>query len=105
MELLFLALAIGCVAFLVKIIMDYLREVPEWDSKVQNAEAERDRHESQMQGIVEAKQGASEAAKTMGEEIKTMEAMRDELKSEIEKTKKEMARKGRIIIPRSKPEA
>ena len=39
-------------------------------------------------------------SKTIDGEIKKMESMAAELKAEIEKTKKEMARRGKIILRR-----
>ncbi len=100
MEFLFLGLAVGCLAFLFKILADYFREVPVWRSKTEQAEAERDQHDSQLDGHTQAKKDAAGQAETIGEEIKTLEAMKNELKTEIEKVKKEMARKGRIIMNR-----
>ena len=105
MDWLFIALTLGCVGFLVKIILDYLREVPQWSGKVRQAESERDQYESQVQGLVQAKEGAAAEAKTIGEEIKVLEKMRDGFRAEIEKTKKEMARKGRIIMNRQNPDS
>ena len=104
MELLFLGLALGCLGFLVKIVLDYLHEVPQWSSKVKQSEAERNLHESQVQSLLQAKQGAAEQAQSISEEIKNLEGMRDELKKEIGTQKKEMARKGRIILSRQKEE-
>ncbi|MDP6779381.1 MAG: hypothetical protein QGI83_21690 [Candidatus Latescibacteria bacterium] len=100
MEFLFLILALGCLAFLGKIVMDYMREAPEWTNKTRASELERDQYEGQIDGLVSAKEGAAERSKSIGEEIKTLEKMRDDLKVEIEKQKKEMARKGRIIMNR-----
>ncbi len=101
MEFLFLGLALGCLAFLFKILADYFREVPVLRSKTEKAEAERDQHEAQLDGQTQAKKDVAGQAETIGEEIKTLESMRTELKAEIEKVKKEMARKGRIIMNRS----
>ena len=98
MDWLFIGLTVGCLGFLGKIIVDYLGEVPQWSGKVKQAESDRDQNESQVQGLVQAKEGAAAEAKTIGEEIKVLVKMRDEFKAEIEKTKKEMARKGRIIM-------
>jgi|GEM_PF-3358857 hypothetical protein len=58
-----------------------------------------------MEGHVAAKAGSAEQAKTITEEIKSLEAMRDELKAEIDKVKKEMARKGKIIMNRQNLES
>ena len=105
MELLFLGVALGCLGFLVKIVLDYLHEVPQWSTKVKLAEAERNQHESQVEALQQAKQGAAEQAQAISGEIKDLEATRDELKKDIGKTKKEMARKGRIIMTRPKDES
>ena len=80
--------------------MDYTREVPEWTEKTRLAEASRDHHESQMEGHAVAKAGSAEHAKSMSQEIKPLESLRAELKVEIDKVKKEMARKGKIIMNR-----
>lgn len=104
MELLFMGLALGCLGFLVKIVLDYLHEVPQWISKVRQAEADRNQHEAQVQALLQAKEGAAQQAQAINEEIKNLEGMRDELKREIDKTKKEMARKGKIIMTRPKDE-
>ena len=101
MELIFIALSLGCLGFLVKIVLDYLHQTPDFKLKIHQSEAERDLYESQMSGMAENKQSAAEKSKAIGEEIKTLEKMRDELKVEIDKQKKEMARKGRIILRRS----
>ena len=47
----------------------------------------------------------SEDNDTAMEEIKTLQQTLDELKAEIEKTKKEMARKGRIVMRRTADDA
>ena len=100
MELIFLALSLGCLGFLVKIVLDYIHETPDYKLKIQQSMGERDLYESQMSGMAENKQSSAEKSKAIGEEMKTLEKMRDELKAEIEKQKKEMARKGRIIMRR-----
>ena len=104
MEFLFLALALGCLAFLGKIVMDYLREAPEWTNKTRASQLERDQYEAQIEGLVSAKEGAAERAKSIGEDLKSLTKMRDELKVEIEKQKKDMARKGRIVMNRQSQE-
>ena len=101
MEILFLVLALGCGAFLAKILLDYAHEIPVWKARIEQANLERDNYESQLQGVVQAKEAASSQSQTMDDEIKNLEQMRDELKVEIEKTKKDMARSGRIVIRRS----
>ena len=100
MELMFIGLTLGCLAFLVKIIIDFTREIPEWSEKTRLAEASRDHHESQMEGHSVAKAGSAEQAKAITQEIKTLESLRDELKVEVDKVKKEMARKGKIVMNR-----
>jgi peptidoglycan hydrolase CwlO-like protein len=49
---------------------------------------------------IEAKDNAAEKIKSMDQEIKTLGGMRDELKVEVDKTKKELARQGKIIMKR-----
>ena len=100
MDMLFLGLALGCCGFLAKIILDYVHEIPVWQAKIEEAEMARDRYLSQMQGFSEDKEAVASKSQAMDEEIKTLEQTRDELRAEIETTKKELARKGRIIMRR-----
>ena len=101
MEFLFMALTLGCLGFLVKIVMDYMREVPDWSGRWRMIEAEKAQHEAGVSALADAKAGAEAEAQAISEEIKTLEGHRDELRKEIEKKKKEMARKGKIIINRN----
>ena len=100
MEYLFAGLALGCLVFLFKIVSEYMSEMPAWKTKVEQAEAERYQHDSQVQALIEAKDNAAEKVKSIDKEIKTLEGMRDELKTEIDKTKKDLARQGKIIMKR-----
>ena len=100
MDILFLVLTLGCLGFLARIILDYTREAPTWSAKIIQAEKEREQYESQVGELAKAKENSAEQAKVMDEEIKVMEQMRDEIKAQIEENKKEMARKGRIIMHR-----
>lgn len=104
MEFLFIGLAIGCGVFLFKIVSEFMHEIPVWQTKIDQAEEERDRYESQFTAMTAAKDDAAAIAKKMDDEIKSLENMRDELKAEIEATKKEMARQGKIIMKRSSSE-
>jgi len=101
MDMLFLGLALGCCGFLAKIIMDYMHEIPVWKAKIEEAELARERFLSQMQGFDQDKEAVVSKSQAMDEEIKTLERTRDELRTEIENTKKELARKGRIIMRRT----
>ena len=100
MEFLFAGLALGCLIFLFKIVSEYMNEVPAWKVKIEQSDSERYQHESQVQALIEAKDNAAEKVKSIDQEIKTLEGMRDELKSEIDKTRKELARQGKIIMKR-----
>ena len=51
-----------------------------------------------------SKDDSAAQAKTMDQEIKSLEQMRDELKAQVETTKKEMARQGKIIMKRQSSE-
>ena len=51
-----------------------------------------------MEGHAGVKAGSVEQAKSVSQEIKKFESLRDELKVEIDKVKKEMERKGKIIM-------
>lgn len=100
MDFLFIGLTLGCAIFLGKIIMDYMNEVPIWKEKVNQAEIEMAQYETEIQDQAKQKESASAESKTMDGDIKKLESMASELKAEIEKTKKEMARKGKIIMRR-----
>ncbi|MBT4140698.1 MAG: hypothetical protein HOE48_22490 [Candidatus Latescibacteria bacterium] len=104
MEFVFIGLAAGCAAFLFKIISEYLHETPVWQTKVEQAEDERVQYESQVDALLAAKNDSASQAKKMDKEIKSLEQMRDELKVQIETTKKEMARQGKIIMKRQPSE-
>lgn len=100
MTFLFIGLSIGCAAFLFKIVSEYMNETPVWNAKITQAEAEKEQYESQVQTLIQAKENSAEVAKKMDQEIKSLDQIRDELKSKIETTKKEMARQGKIIMKR-----
>ena len=100
MEWLFIGLTLGCAVFLFKIISEYMNESPVWSSKVEKAEKERFQYEAQLETLVKTKENSAEVAKSIDQEIKNLEQMRDELRHQIEATKKEMARQGKIIMKR-----
>lgn len=100
MEFVFIGLALGCAGFLFKIVSEYLNETPAWQTKIEQAEDERERYEAQVESLMASKDDSAQLAKQMDKEIKSLEQMRDELKSQIETTKKEMARQGKIIMKR-----
>lgn len=104
MEFLFIGLAIGCAAFLFKIISEFMHETPVWQGKIDQAEDEREKYEAKLEMLSSAKDDSAAVAKQMDAEIKTLEQMRDELKTTIEETKKEMARQGKIIMKRQQTE-
>lgn len=100
MEFVFIGLALGCAGFLFKIVSEYLNETPVWNAKIEQAEDERERYEAQVETLQAAKNDSAAISKKMDEEIKSLERMRDDLKNQIEETKKEMARQGKIIMKR-----
>ncbi len=100
MDLIFIGLSLGCVGFLGKIITDYLKEIPVWNEKIDQAHVEIAQYETEVQKLKQQTASASAQGKTIDDEIEKMEPMAAELKAEIEKTKKEMARKGKIIMRR-----
>ena len=104
MEFLFIGLAIGCGAFLFKIVSDFMHETPVWQGKIDLAEEEQQKYEAQVELLSATKEDSAALAKKMDQEIKSLEQMRDELKAEIEATKKEMARQGKIIMKRQPTE-
>lgn len=105
MDIFFLAVTIACLAFLGKVIMDYLHTVPMWKDKIDQSAHESQQFEDQMQELARAKENSAGESKKIDEEIKTMEKMRDELKVQIETTKKDMVKRGRIIMPRKPDES
>jgi peptidoglycan hydrolase CwlO-like protein len=100
MDFIFIGLSLGCAGFLGKIIMDYFNEVPVWKEKISTADQEISDYTTQLQDLTRVKERAAAESKTIDDDIKKMESMASELKAEIEKTKKEMARKGKIIMRR-----
>ena len=100
MDYFFLAITVGCVAFLGKVVLDYLQSVPLWKEKVDDGAHEIQQYEDQMQELIRAKENSAGESKKVDDEIKTMEKMRDELKTQIEAAKKDMAKRGRVIMPR-----
>ncbi|MFT5365839.1 MAG: flagellar biosynthesis chaperone FliJ [Candidatus Latescibacterota bacterium] len=100
MEFVFIGLAVGCAAFLFKIVSEYLSETPIWQDKIEQAETERVQYEGQLEAHLASKNDSAAQAKQMDQEIKSLEQMRDDLKSQIETKKKEMARQGKIIMKR-----
>jgi len=100
MEFLFVGLALGCAAFLFKIVSEFMHETPAFQGKIEQADLERQNYDSQVQTLLASKDDSAAVVKQMDQEIKTLEAMRDELKSQIEETKKEIARQGKIIMKR-----
>ena len=104
MDLIFIGLSLGCTGFLGKIIMDYFNEVPVWKEKISTANLEIAQYTSQIESLNQDKESAAVESKTIDEDIKKMDSMATELKVEIEKTKKDMARKGKIIMRRQPDE-
>ena len=104
MEYVFIGLALGCAVFLFRILSEYHQEMPVWKEKIELAEDERIQYESQVEALLASKDDSAAQAKTMDQEIKTLEKMRDELKANVEETKKEMARQGKIIMKRQPSE-
>jgi peptidoglycan hydrolase CwlO-like protein len=104
MEYVFIGLAIGCGIFLFKIVSDYLAETPVWQMKIEQAVGEREQYEAQLESMMASKDDTAAHVKKIDGEIKTMEQMRDELKIQVETTKKEMARQGKIIMKRQPSE-
>jgi chromosome segregation ATPase len=100
-DYIFIGLTLGCAVFLGKIIVDYLNEIPIWKEKIDQAELIIEECDAKVQALGRENDSSSEQSKVIDDEIKKMESMANDLKAEIEKTKKEMARKGRIIMRRT----
>ena len=77
-----------------------MSETPAFQAKIVQAEQERENYESQVASLMASKEDSAAAAKEMDQEIKSLETMRIELKTQIDQTKKEMARRGKIIMKR-----
>jgi len=101
MDFLFIGLALGCAIFLFKIISEYMSETPVFHNKIQQADAEELQYETQVQSLLAAKENHAAQVKKVDGEIKALENMRDELKTAIDATKKEMARQGKIVMKRN----
>jgi chromosome segregation ATPase len=100
MDFIFIGLTLGCAIFLGKIVVDYRNEVPVWKDKIDRADLEMAQYEAETSDLIAQKESASIQSKTIDDEIKKMESMAGDLKAEIDKTKKEMARKGKIVMRR-----
>ena len=95
MEFVFIGFAVGCGAFLFRIVWEYMSETPIWQTKIDQAEDERLQYEAQLESHMASKNDSAEQAKTLDQEIKSLEQMRDELKSQVETTKKKWILKWR----------
>jgi len=105
MDFIFIGLSLCCAIFLGKIVMDYLNEVPIWKEKIDQADVEMAQYAAEISDLTAQKESASAQGKTIDDEIKKMESMVGELKAEIDKTKKDMARKGKIVMRREPEES
>ena len=100
MEFVYLGLGLGCLVFLFKVILEYMREMPVWKDRVRLAKLEEDKFESEMNSKLGDKEDVQKKTKSLDEEIEKLEKFRDELKTEIDNTVKELESKGRVIRSR-----
>lgn len=100
MEFVYLGLGLGCLVFLFKVILEYMREMPVWKDRIRLAKLEEDKFESKMNSKLGDKEGVQKETESLDEEIEKLEKFRDELKTEIDNTVKELESKGRVIRSR-----
>ena len=104
MDFIFIGLSLGCAIFLGKIVMDYLNEVPILKEKIDQADVAMAQYAAEISDLKAQKESASAQSKSINEDINKKEAMAGEMKAEIDKIKKEMARTGKIVMHRESEE-
>ena len=100
MEWVFGVLTFGCLAFLVKILLDSASAASEWHAQVRQAEAEQAMAEGQVGEFVKGKEEALARISKTEEEMKALESMKNELREKIEELKKQHSKKGKVILHR-----
>ena len=93
-------LIFGCLAILVKILLDYSSSASEWHNMVRQARAQQDQAESHVDVFVKGKEEALARTHVLEEEMKTLENMKTELRNKIEEVRKQHDKKGKVILHR-----
>ena len=104
MEWSFIAFTFCCLAFLVKLLLNYSAQASEWNDKVRQAQAEMDAAGGQVQEFAKGKEEALARMHTAETEIQTLENMKKELQGKIDEVKREHSKKGKIIMHRQGPQ-
>lgn len=100
MEWMFGALTFGCLAILVKVLLDYSSEASEWHAQVRQARAAKEQAESQVDVFVKGKGEALARISALEEEMKALESMKTDLRNKIEEVRKQHDKKGKVILHR-----
>lgn len=104
MEWAFVAFTFCCLAFLVKLLLNYSAQASEWHAKVRQAKAEMDASDGQVQEFVKGKEESLARMHAIEEEMKTLENMKTEMKNKIEEVKRDHSKKGKVILHRQGPQ-
>lgn len=104
MELLFGGLLLGCLAFLVRIVLEYSSQASVWNDKVRQAEVQMAAAENQVQEFVKGKEEALARIQAVEVEMQALENMKNDLKNRIDEMKKQHAKKGKVILHRQAPQ-
>ena len=100
MEWVFGALTLGCIIFFIKILSDYSSRAKQWHARVRQCQAEQRQSESQFGEYTKGKEAALARTIDLEEQVKTLEQMRNDLKTKIEDLKRDHAKKGKVILHR-----
>lgn len=93
-------LTFGCLAILVKILLDYSSAASEWHALVRQARAEKEQAESQVEVFVKGKGEALARTSALEQEMKALESMKTDLRNKIEEVRKQHDKKGKVILHR-----
>lgn len=100
MEWMFGILTFGSLALLVKMLLDYSSAASEWHAKVRQARAAQEQAEAQVNVFVKGKEEALARINALEEEMKSLEAMKNELRNKIEEIRKQHEKKGKVVLHR-----
>lgn len=93
----------GCLAILVKILLDYSAAASEWHSMVRQAKVQQAQAESQVDVFVKGKEEALARTSALEEQMKALENMKTDLKNKIEEVRKQHDKKGKVVLHRGPP--
>ena len=104
MDWMFIAFTFCCLAFLVKLLLNYSAQASEWHAKVRQAEVEMDAADGQVQEFVKGKEESLARTQAVEAEMQTLENMKKELQGKIEEMKREHSKKGKVILHKQGPQ-